>query len=371
MSFRIIHEPFMLPETVSMLYKYVNGIRLTDLMRQWKLTPDHKKCDPRIRKLTRLQEIMDQVCADVDRDDPFMQLYFGHVECGCENVCLAQLLTDSFCTLSCPDLTENIAEICRNWDQLRQRGYWIQPFSTGSLIFSDGPGCPGGLAQQIRALNYSASFRKSLLTAMEDLQGSVHTLAERIRPLADRLETFYREDSWLFEEQCAYWQEQFENQDPLDLLTRLGIEEERRGAGDVTWVACCMMDTNMLVAIMPGNCGYDLDHNCLRIGSAITPRSLATKRGADLESVSTVLKCISDRKRLEILHRLSKERSYGQALAEATGMDPGNLSRNLAMLHSYGFLKQERGTWRTYYETDQEALHNFLMRVEKVICGKD
>lgn len=369
MGYRIVRQCFMLQETVSMLYKYVNGITFTDLLQRWKLATEENKDDPRIRRLNHLQQIMEQVCADLDPRDPELQYFFGHAECGCEEVCLAQLMTVSFYTLEKTDLWEHVNEICGIWRLLQERGCWIQPSSMANLNFSDGPGCPGDLRKQLRALNYSTRFRTDLRKALEDFENTLFRMARLVEPLAIHLKAIYDQEPWLFEELLNYWQEQFRKSEPLDLLTSLGTEEERQGAGEETWVGLSLMDTNTVVASMTGDSAFGLKHNCMMIGSAITHSATAKKRGTDLDSVSTILKCICDRNRLEILHRLSQERSYGQALAEATGMDPGNLSRTLAMLHNYGFLRQERGTWRTYYETDREALHNFLMRVEKEICS--
>ena len=75
------------------------------------------------------------------------------------------------------------------------------------------------------------------------------------------------------------------------------------------------------------------------------------------------------KKRLEILQRLSKKRSYCHELADQMGLDPGHMSRNLSVLHSYGFLRQERESLKNYYRTDPEAIRNFLKVVETTILG--
>lgn len=370
MQYEIIKEPFMLLETTNMLYKFVNGITFADLMERWHLTERRKKGDPRIRRLNRLQEIMDRICVGLNPNDPELRYFFGHVECGCEDVCLAQLLVDSVCTLEVTDFRDNLEAIRRTWRDLQARDVWIMPSSMASLDLSVGPGSPGNLNRQLQSLNYPAHFRADLKKALEHMDETITRLGQLLEPLVEQLQIVYQEESWLFQELLDYWQEELQNIGPLELLTSLGAEEASQGAGEFTRVALSLMNTNMVVALMTGRCAFDLPHNCLVIGSAITPISIITKRGPDLDSISTVLKCISDRNRLEILHQLSIERSYGQALAETLGVDPGNLSRNLAMLHSYGFLKQERGPWRTYYETDQEALRKFLLRAVDKICTK-
>jgi len=45
------------------------------------------------------------------------------------------------------------------------------------------------------------------------------------------------------------------------------------------------------------------------------------------------------------------------------------MSRHLTLLHKYGFLRQERAPMVNYYETDKEALHDFLQLVETLVCS--
>lgn len=363
MSYEIIREPFMLQETVSMLYKFVNGHTASGLIKQWKWSAD----DKRIKRMNRMQEIMDEVCAGLDPHDPELRRLFGHVESGSEDVCLAQIMTYSFCTLKKPGFRDCVEEICGIWKQLQEQGYWIQPESMASLAFSNEPEHPGSLLRQIRALNYPAEFRLELCDVLENFDESMHRLAELIEPLSDHLEEIYRKDTWLFDELWTYWQRNFQKVPPLEMLEEFGLENKGQKTGEKTWVAFCLMNTHLLTYAMANQSPVCADHNLLLIGSCISPQSTIKRSGKDLDGISAILKCLSDRKRLEILQRLSQSRSYGQEIAEATGMDPGNLSRNLTMLHSYGFLRQERETLRTYYQTDQEAVHRFLVQVEREI----
>ena len=86
-----------------------------------------------------------------------------------------------------------------------------------------------------------------------------------------------------------------------------------------------------------------------------------------METVGNMLKCIGDKKRLEILRRLASKPSYGLELAEDMGVDSGHMSRILGQMHSYGFLREDKDRLRVYYQTDREAIHNFLKLVEDTI----
>lgn len=371
MNNQIIRQPFMLLETVNMLYKYVNGITFPSLLEVWKKAASDPKYAPMVRRFEKLQQIMDQVCADVDVHDPEMQRFFAHVECdGGDTTCLAMLMTASFLTLEKPGFRDQVEEICRNWRQLQERNYWLDPCSAGMLLFRNGSEHPGELIYQIQRLNYPAEFRLELCGVLTRFEAHMHRLAELLEPFAQRLERIYAQESWMLEEIWAFWEKLFPEFTPLDMVLKVTRETELgEDCAQTTWFAFSLMNTNSVVVVTTDSAGYDLDHNCLFVGGAITPDFYSNRTARNLDEFSTVLKYISDRKRLEILRLLSKNRSYGHSLAEATGIHPGNISRNLAMLHQYGFLKQEKEPWRTYYETDQEALHDFLVRLEREICS--
>lgn len=369
MSYRVVEELFLLTETVGMLYRYVNGITYTGYLKRWKMDTEEWESDPRVRWMCRLQEIMEQVCKNVDPQDAAMQYFFNHVECGVEGVCLAQLLTDSFMTLEQPDYWNHVEEICQIWHNIQDQGAWIQPTSMDVLIFGTGPGCPGDLRKQLRALNYSTRFRMDLCKALEDFENTLWRLARLMEPIAMELKAIFERDPELHEELLEYWCEKFRETDPLQLLETMGSDVTNSTAGQETWVAVSLMNANLIVSSMFGTSCIGIEHNCFTIGSLVTSSTTVSKIGTNLDSISTVLKYISDKNRLEILYRLGSERSYGQALAEATGINPGNLSRSLSALHSYGFLRQKRERWRTYYETDKEALRAFLQDVIDKLCS--
>jgi hypothetical protein len=126
------------------------------------------------------------------------------------------------------------------------------------------------------------------------------------------------------------------------------------------------MDSDLLTAVA-AHSPLALDYNILYIGCAIPANGLPRSRGGDVEAVGNMLKCIADKKRLEILRRLSVESSYGLELAEKMGVDSGHMSRILSQMHGYGFLREDKDRLRVYYQTDREAIHNFLKLVEDTI----
>lgn len=371
MGYEIIRGPFMLLETVGMLHKFVNGITFQSLLNRKKFLVGEGSVvsDRMVRCMNRLQEVMDEVCKDLNAQDPVLQRFFREIELDCEHVCLAQLMIYSFCTLRKPGFRENAKEVCAIWRQLQESGAWIHPASVDELIFSKEEESPGDLFDQISNLVYPGDFQMKLYGALRDFDRTMMELTSYIEPLANRLEGVYQKESRFFDEVESYWREVFQRTPPLEFLAASAGETAVIGAGEQTLVAVSLMNSNWLIYGMAGSlkncCGY----NQMFIGSGVMSTSLIRRRSNDLEAMGTILKTLGDKKRLEILQRLAKERSYCHELAESMGVDPGNMSRNLAALHHYGFLRQEREPFRCYYQTDVEAFCRFLQMVESIVIS--
>lgn len=173
----------------------------------------------------------------------------------------------------------------------------------------------------------------------------------------------------MFQDAEEYWHNTFRKSSLMDFVATFADTSFLQKMGDRTVVAVLLMDSNLLMAEAaesPLNLGY----NALYIGSAIPSNGLPRSRGGDLETVGSMLKCIGDKKRLEILQRLSREPSYGLELADVMGVDSGHMSRILAQMHGYGFLREEKDRLRVYYQTDRDVIHNFLELVENTIFSR-
>ena len=371
MEYEIVRGPFMLLETVAMVYKYVKGSSFVEAMSRQRFFLDNVTFAAQSKKMARLQEIMEEVCADLDLKDPLLQKYFSCAGAEWEYLCLAQLMVYSFCTLREPDFRRNVEEICSLWRSLQQQGYWIKSEEgiDCTFTFTNEPGCPGDLFRQIKALNFPCEFRMEIYDVFREFEHSVHEMAALIEPLASRLEEIYRKEKWMLEETESYWNEAFRNKSPTAFVATFADQSLVRRMSDKTVVAISLMDSDLLtvdVAESP----FGRGQNILYIGCAIPSNGLPRNQGGDLEIVGNMLKCIGDKKRLEILQRLSKAPTYGSELADIMGMDPGHTSRILAQMHSYGFLREEKDRLRLYYQTDRNVIHNFLELVEATIFTK-
>lgn len=370
MQYKIIRKPFMLLETVGMLHKYINDIKAVETVKYRFSAADdaeRKRREECLQRMQRVQKIIDTVCADVDRNDPMMVRFFGRVDCGCEYTCLAQLLTFSFCTLEYPGFRDHVEDICGKWKDLQERGCWIHTKSSVALIFSDMQESPGDLIRQVKTLNYPGDFRMELCDALNHFEETVYQMADLIEPLSLRLEKIFASEPQLFAELWDYWEDATRAGNHVPLLEGMGLAEATWDDDEITCLALSFMNTNVTNGLLREKTPLNQCYNAVYLGSSATPESISVRKGVELDGISALFKCLSDKKRLEMLQRLAKERMYGQALAEVMNMDQGHVSRNLGMLNNCGLVVQQREMHRTYYETDCDALHEFFMRVENLI----
>ena len=351
-----------------MFHKFVNGISFQAAMsrqRFFMAAPDYLA---QSAKMSRLQTIVEELCGNLDTTDPRVQHYFACAGNDAESICLAQVMTHPFCTLREPDLHEHAREICGIWKSLQDRGYWLTSRNGENMVFAftNDPGCPGDLFMQIKAMRFPAEFQMKMYECFRDFDRSMAELVDLIEPYALALETRLAKEAGLFEDAERYWDEAFSKNSLVSFVETFTSEAFLAKMSEHTRVAVLLMDSNLLTAVAARS-PLELPYNTLYIGSAIPANGLPRSRGGDVETVGNMLKCIGDKKRLEILRRLGSKPSYGLELAEDMGVDSGHMSRLLSQMHSYGFLREDKDRLRVYYQTDREAIHNFLKLVEDTI----
>ena len=368
MGYEIVRGPFVLMETVAMLHKYVNGISFQSAISRQRFFMSTPAYLAQSKKMSRLQSITEELCAGLDVEHPRIRHYFASAGEDPESVCLAQLMTHPFCTLGRPGLRDHAEEICGIWQDLQRRGYWLTSRNGENMVFAftNDPGCPGDLFMQIKAMRFPGAFQMEMYECFRDFERSMMELVELIEPYARALEEVLTREQELFRETEGYWDDTFRKTSLEGFVATFASEAFLAKMSDRTRVAVLLMDSDLLTAVA-AHSPLALDYNILYIGSAIPANGLPRSRGGDVETVGNMLKCIGDKKRLEILRRLSKEPSYGLELAEVMGMDSGHMSRILSQMHGYGFLREDKDRLRVYYQTDREAIHNFLEMVEDTI----
>ncbi len=364
MNYTLNCNTYILFETIEVLYRFVNKISYRSLLSLRLASEDKSEGDRMVEQVEQLQEILEETCRGLDPQDPILRRFFARVDTRDkqEGTCLARLLTFSFFSLKEAEFWKNVEEIRTNWQFLQKNGAWVQNYYIMGLEFSYGEGCPGDLLDQVCALELPPEFQLNLCRALRSFDQSLDELANLIYPVAQRLEETLQQTSWILDEPVTYWQNSPVT--PLDYLAdtlgqSLTIREDEH-----TVVAIFVMNYNFVLYKQSDIMAHE---SYLYLGCGISVKRQRRSQSLTYEMLSLSLKALSDKKRLEILGRLSKERAYSLELAEAMGVDPSNMSRNLALLCSYGFLKQEREGQKNYYHTDHEAVRHFLRQVERVL----
>lgn len=363
MSYKIVREPYLLPETVSMLYLFFQQQSPQRLASQKALPPSPAAN----RRNAELSAIIGRVCADVNRETSPMRLYFERIESdsGFDGLCLAKFMVGSFLSMRYTGFRESIDDIHKTWNSLLQNNASIRSFDDSGLVFSNGE--VGDLFEHISSLELPAQSRLDLYRILRNFDVELDIFADLVEPYANRLAEEYRAHPWLFEDVCDYWTEVFERTSPLEFLQRAAFPNgEYTFRGDM--LVCFSMMNYRDVSYVPiDDFLSDGEYNIMCIGSAILLESVLRTRALDLDSIATTLKLLSDRRRLEILQRLGQKHSYCHELSEVMGVDPGNLSRSLTALHNCGFLTQERRNLRCYYRLNPDALHDFFQVCESLL----
>lgn len=185
MGFEIIRSPYILYETVEMMYKFVNGISFRSML---SLRPDNGEGEQAVRRAEQLRA---------------------------------------------------------NWWHLQKKGAWIQGYSIMGLDFSYDNGCPGDLLEQVCGLEQPPEFQLNLCRMLRNFDKSLDELAELIRPIARRLEETIRQADWILDEKVAYWKSSAVT--PLDYVAETVGQDLTFGAEEHTTVAIFAMSHNFLL----------------------------------------------------------------------------------------------------------------------------
>lgn len=95
------------------------------------------------------------------------------------------------------------------------------------------------------------------------------------------------------------------------------------------------------------------------------------KKEALLDELSTILKVIDDKSRMEILRMLVNNKSYGKALSDQVGISTPTVSHHLDILKKAGFIKEEKIRNIKYFYADKEKLKKVINDINKYFFGAD
>ncbi|MBQ7871126.1 MAG: winged helix-turn-helix transcriptional regulator [Oscillospiraceae bacterium] len=367
MEYEIVREPYLFMETMEMLHKYVNH---TDFASLW--TPRRELSGTEaerlvLQRLELLQGIMERACRDVDVTDPALTAFFENIniEQFNEPVFLGKFMVSAFMSYHNTGFEETVADLRSEWERMQERGYWLRCCGSAGLQYTDAEGSPGNLFEQICVMDLPAEFRLQLYGVLHRFPEALEELAGLMRPVAASLQEVLRKSPLEVGTMAEYWLAA--QRQPLEFMEDAFGAEAVAGVGDRLRLGISLMDANRITYGMAHEPGRTRDFSYAYIGCCISVASLRKEHYTALDEVSSTLRGLSERKRLEALRQLAKKRLYGVELAEILNMDRGNLSRLLGVLHEQGFLRQEKENLRTYYRADRVALQEFFNRVMSLI----
>ncbi len=200
-------QPHMLYETVELLYAYVNGIPARAL------TQSGPYCLP----VDAVQNMLDQACADVSRDDPAMQYYFGKYLLSQEPeraTCIARNLAYNIMDVS----TGAIAGDCQQLRRSRERQLCNQERCMAIdeyrlLYMESGDGGFVPLAQDIAKLGLGPEYSQMLLEQFSGFDRAIARLETLLTPVAAKLQPLLQ--PWVEQAQplAAAWQDYYQKPD--------------------------------------------------------------------------------------------------------------------------------------------------------------
>ncbi|HHU18478.1 MAG TPA: winged helix-turn-helix transcriptional regulator [Clostridiales bacterium] len=89
------------------------------------------------------------------------------------------------------------------------------------------------------------------------------------------------------------------------------------------------------------------------------------KREALLDEISSLLKVIDDKSRMEILRILVNNKSYGKALSDIIGISTPTVSHHLEILKRAGLVKEEKIRNIKYFSADKDRLKKIIHDINK------
>lgn len=365
-------RPYILYETIGMLVKYVNRRTFTEL--QTAMQRLYRGCLDATwaRRAECLQAIMDEVCGDLNLDDPELQHFFAKRVPGTSRnaTTLARVMTIPFMLFQNCDLQEEAEALKETWRRMRQQGVRLkrgmpgisfQPLQEGETMQP--------IFRQVYSLGYAPDYAMELVNVLEDYDSSMDRLVGLIGPYGKRLEKKLRENAWLMESLGAYWQEQFKTITPETFFNGSTVNRQALAAVECRRVCFALMNAAEAHCQTPED-GWNLHSSIFVLGSMVVAECSQRMYSEDVEGICSTLRTLGDKSRLDLLLRLAEGRGYCQQLAEEAHCNTGNMSRNLAALSACGFLRQEREQSRAYYQTDIERVSTFFQGIVDLLSRR-
>lgn len=370
-----IFEPCLLYETFAMMSRYFNERPYRDtadvLLERYSGMLSEKERAAIAKNAEALDRITNRLCAGLDRGEPELVFFFKpfDTERRGEVNCIGRVLLFSFMNTAIPGYDALIADIKQRHARAVADGARVVDFNNAGVYWSTTAEGPApSLFEQIYSLHYPAEAKLDTYRVLSDFDRFLDRLAELMRPYAEKLSACLCELTPAYTAALKAWQERIEESGLEHFAPLLKLTEPAFGEAH-------SMNVNVGIFLFNevgfGNAPGEEHSVVLYIGMGVYP---GFERGYDehrAERLSEIFRLLADPAKLDLLSRLARESSYCLELSKQTGVNPGNVSRNLNALSDCGLLDKQRSGGRTYYTTNGKALKKAFIDTEVLILDPE
>lgn len=339
----IIATPCIILETVELLYAFINDIPAQ------KLTADGPFCIPN----WDVQQIMNDCCAGLSRQDPLLRHYFAQVPIQDDSgtfACLGRHVAYNTLDFSDLSLEGTASSLCQGWREIKRRAE--RPFAIGEFSMEYGtPQEPGyaPLARDIDRLLVPPDYRQKLLEAFAGFDDTVEELVRLIGPIAKKLEGHLAPWTAQMEPLVAQWEEFFALPDLKERLQKrwqLGVENSY----NTIHICLRYLGSNNSAGQMLEETG--VIHFHMGVGRPVFP---VEKQELDAWEYKA-LRLLGSPARIKMLQATVNKAMSTREIAQELGMHLGAVGRDVSSLFDARLLIVEHSGGRSRYRANTTAL---------------
>ncbi len=337
-------QPHMLYETVELLYAYVNGIPARVL------TQSGPYCLP----VDAVQNMLELACADVSRDDPEMQYYFGKYLLSQEPeraTCIARNLAYNIMDVS----TGTIAGDCEQLRSSRERQLCNRERCTAIdeyrlLYMESGDGGFIPLAQDIAKLGLRPEYSQMLLEQFSGFDQAITRLETLLTPVATKLKPLLL--PWVEQAQplAEAWRDYYQQPDFAEKWRkRVRCSEEERPLEAIR-----VQLRYLHPKAGPGSLHEWEQTAFLHTGVAVSVEQRETESFESWEFQA--LRLLGSEARMRMLRAMLDKPMSARGLAQMLDLHLGVVGRDIGNLFNAKLLTIEVVNGRGRYRTNRESL---------------
>ncbi len=345
MKLIVQHEPCLLLETSELVYAFVNEIPTE------KLTCPMPYAIP-TGEMDRIQQ---EVCRELDPEDPEIRFFFTGVPVGDKHgrlSCLASCLLYAGLPVASCDVEETLHAL-KTCELTTVRPFHVIGLAAYSIGYS-GADHYTNLTQEFSKLEVPVQYQMQLVEIFSNFGWYVDRLGNILRPLAEKLKPLLMPWVEAAAGRRAEWEQYLaEPQAVENMLSRVQIESQGLTAVELVMRYVFPLEAPGEFRALPGSLH-------LHMGTALIPGQPHPQTSAPLENWEfTALKLLSSPDRMAIISALTGKPKSIQDLSHELGLNPGSVFRDLNNLFNVGILTQEIIGGRNYYRAN-------LKQIEKI-----